>query len=100
MCSSDLSPEAATSATFALMFIPYVSSAFVPVHTMPSVLRGFAEHQPFTPIIETMRGLWMGHTSTGAGLPGEALLAVGYCLAILVISALGASHLFGRRTAD
>jgi len=92
-------PEAATSATFALMFIPYVSSAFVPVHTMPAVLRGFAEHQPFTPIIETMRGLWMGHTSTGTGLAHETALATGYCLAILVISAIVASRLFSRRTA-
>jgi hypothetical protein len=32
---------------------------------MPAALRDFAEHQPFTPIIETMRGLWMGQTSTG-----------------------------------
>ena len=60
------SVEAANSLTFVLMFIPYVSTALVPAHTMPWVLRGFAQNQPFTPIVETMRGLWMGHTSTGA----------------------------------
>src|ERR1700728_1292025 len=54
------SPEAANSFTFVLMFIPYVSTAFVPAHTMPAVLGAFARYQPFTPIIETMRGLWMG----------------------------------------
>ncbi len=37
------------------MFLPYASSAFVPVETMPSAIRGFAEHQPVTPIIETIR---------------------------------------------
>jgi ABC-2 type transport system permease protein len=92
------SVEAATSVTFVLMFIPYVSTAFVPAHTMPAVLRVFAEHQPFTPIIETMRGLWMGHTSTGASLGHEAVLAVTYCLAILAISVIAASRLFLRRT--
>src|ERR1700722_2133148 len=58
------SAEAATSASFTLMFLPYVSSAFVPAHTMPAVLRAFARNQPLTPVIETLRGLWMGHTST------------------------------------
>lgn len=91
------SVEAANSVSFILMFIPYVSTAFVPAHTMPAVLRAFAEHQPFTPIIETMRGLWMGHTSTGASLGHEAVLAVLYCLAILAISIAAASHLFHRR---
>lgn len=81
------------------MFIPYVSTAFVPARTMPAVLRAFAEHQPFTPVIETMRGLWTGHTSTGAGLTHETILAVAYCGAILVCSAVAASCLFRRRTA-
>jgi ABC-2 type transport system permease protein len=66
---------------------------------MPWVLRDFADHQPFTPIIETMRGLWMGHTSTGAGLGHDAVLAVGYCLVILVGSIGAASWLFRHRTA-
>jgi ABC-2 type transport system permease protein len=92
------SVEAANSVTFVLMFIPYVSTAFVPAHTMPAVLRAFAEHQPFTPVIETMRGLWMGRTSTGASLEHEAILAVVYCLAILVISIAAASRFFRRRT--
>lgn len=92
------SPEAANSLSIVLMFLPYVSTAFVPARTMPWVLRGFARNQPFTPIIETMRGLWMGHTSTGAGVGHEALLAVGYCAAILVLSTVAASWLFQRRT--
>ena len=43
------SVEAANSFTFVLMFLPYVSTAFVPAQTLPSWMRGFAEHQPFTP---------------------------------------------------
>ena len=51
------SPEAANGITFLILFLPYASSAFVPVDTMPTWLQGFAEHQPVTPVIETLRGL-------------------------------------------
>ena len=81
-----------------LMFIPYVSTAFVPAHTMPAVLGDFARYQPFTPIIETMRGLWMGHTSTGVAVGHEAMIAIAYCAAILAVSTAGASWLFRHRT--
>ncbi|MGH3167909.1 MAG: ABC transporter permease, partial [Trebonia sp.] len=47
------SVESANAATFVLMFLPYVSSAFVPVRTMAPALRAFAANQPFTPVIET-----------------------------------------------
>ena len=40
-----------------MMFLPYPSSAFVPIDTMPGWLHGFAEHQPVTPVIESLRGL-------------------------------------------
>lgn len=93
------SVEAANSLTIVLMFIPYVSTAFVPARTMPWVLRGVAQNQPFTPIIETIRGLWMGHTSTGASIGHEALVAIGYCTVILAASSAAASWLFRHRTA-
>jgi len=93
------SPEAATGATFALMFIPYLSSAFVPASTMTRVLRPIAANQPFTPLIEAMRGLWMGYTSTGANVGHEALLAVVYFGGILIVTAALASWLFRHRTA-
>ncbi|HEX3515597.1 MAG TPA: ABC transporter permease [Trebonia sp.] len=91
-------PEAANGATFALMFIPYLSTAFVPADTMTKVLRPVAANQPFTPVIETMRGLWMGHTSNGASVGHEALLAAAYCAAILVIAATAGSWIFRHRT--
>lgn len=52
--------DAAAGISFTIMFLPYISSAFVPLHTLPLWLRGFAENQPFTPIIETLRGLLIG----------------------------------------
>jgi ABC-2 type transport system permease protein len=91
--------EAATSFTMVLMFVPYVSTAFVPAHTMPAVLDDFARYQPFTPIIETMRGLWMGHTSTGVAVGHEAWVAMLYCGFILAASSIAASWLFRHRTA-
>jgi ABC-2 type transport system permease protein len=86
------SPEAANSMTIVLMFLPYISTAFVPVDTMPSWLRGFAEHQPMTPVIETLRGLWMG-----TPLDHQPLWAVVWCIGILVASAVASSLLFTRR---
>ncbi|MEO7350654.1 MAG: ABC transporter permease [Marmoricola sp.] len=87
-------PEAANSMTIVLMFLPYLSTAFVPVETMPTWLRGFAEHQPMTPVIETLRGLWMGTPSDG-----QPVLALVWCLGILILSVTAASWLFSRRTA-
>ena len=92
-------PEAASSVSMVLMFLPYVSTAFVPAHTMPAALHAFAQRQPFTPIIETMRGLWMGHTSTGASTAHEAVIAIAWCICLLALSSAVASRLFQRRTA-
>jgi ABC-2 type transport system permease protein len=94
------SPEGATGATFALMFIPYLSTAFVPASTMTRVLRPIAANQPFTPLIEAMRGLWMGYTSTGAAVGHEALLAVIYFGAVLIVTTSLTSWLFRHRTAS
>jgi ABC-2 type transport system permease protein len=93
------SPEAANGAAFVLMFIPYLSTAFVPASTMTRVLRPIAANQPLTPLIEAMRGLWTGRTSTGATVGHEALLAVGYLGAILILAAVLASWLFRHRAA-
>jgi len=71
------SPEAASSYGFFLLFLPYLSSAFVPVATMPTALRWFSEHQPITPITETMRSLLVG----GEGQPIAALVWCGLLLA-------------------
>lgn len=56
--------DAASGISFSIMFLPYISSAFVPLHTLPSWLQGFAQHQPFTPVIETLRGLLIGTPNT------------------------------------
>ncbi|WP_067642519.1 ABC transporter permease [Nocardia coubleae] len=88
-------PEAANGFTFFFMFLPYVSSAFVPTSTMPTWLHTFAENQPVTPVIETMRGLLMG-TPIGDSGP----LAVLWCGGIAVAGYLAARWMFQRRTSS
>ena len=87
------SPDAANGYGFILMFLPYVSSAFVPVDTMPVWLRGVAEHQPLTPIIDTIRGLLLGTGIHGA----DGWWALGWCALILAIGIAGSTWLFRRK---
>jgi ABC-2 type transport system permease protein len=86
------SPEAANGATFLVSFLPYPSSAFVAVATMPSWLQAFAAHQPVTPVIETLRELLVG----GGG--GQPVTALAWCAAILAGSVAASGFLFRRRT--
>jgi ABC-2 type transport system permease protein len=94
------SPDAASGFTFFVMFLPYVSSAFVPVETMPSWLRGFAEHQPVTPVIESVRGLLVGGTPgapTGAALDDAIMLSVVWCVGLAAVFMTASAFAFQRR---
>ena len=85
-------PEAASGYGFILLFLPYLSSAFVPVDTMPDWLQWIAENQPITPIIETLRSLLMG-TPMG----DSAWWAVGWCAVIIAGSVAWGAWLFRRK---
>ncbi len=87
-------PEAASGFSFVVMFLPYPSSAFVPVETMPTWIHGFADNQPFTPLIESLRGFLLG-TPVG----NSPWIALAWCVGILVVSVLATGRLFRRRTA-
>ena len=63
------SVETASNSPMFLMLLPFVSSAFVPTESMPAGLAWFAEHQPFTPIIDTLRDLPRGRDA-GRGPAG------------------------------
>lgn len=86
------SPSAASGYGFILLFLPYLSSAFVPTDTMPDWLQGVADHQPITPVIELIRGLLMG-TPIGS----NGWLAVGWCAAILLASVVWCLAAFRRK---
>jgi len=85
-------PESAGLATVPLIMLPFLSSAIVPTDTMGPVVRQFAEYQPFTPIIETLRGLLTGQPSAG-----DAIAAVAWCAVIALAGYLWALATFKQR---
>ncbi|MGW4947378.1 ABC transporter permease [Actinoplanes sp. NPDC004185] len=82
---------AASNLPMPLLLLPFFGSGFVPTDSLPAGLRWFAGHQPFTPIMETLRGLLLG-TPIG----GSAALALGWCAAIALGGYLWAKRLYNR----
>ncbi len=85
------SVEAASNLPMPLILLPFLGSGFVPTESMPPALRWFAENQPFTPIMETLRGLLLG---TPIGSSGW--LAIAWSVAIGLGSFVWAKHLYDR----
>jgi len=83
--------EAASNLPQPLVYLPFLGSGFVPTDSMPTGLRWFAEYQPFTPLIETVRGLLLG-TAIG----NSAMLAIAWCIAITLVGYLWARKLYNR----
>jgi ABC-2 type transport system permease protein len=86
------SPETAGMAAVPLVLLPFFSSAIVPTGKMGPGLRQFAEYQPFTPIIETLRGLLNGASATG-----DMIAALAWCVGIALVGYLWASATFRKR---
>jgi len=85
-------PESASNLPMFLVLLPFLSSGFVPTGSLPGPLRWFAENEPFTPTIETVRGLLLA-TPNGRDL----VLAIGWSVAIALGSYVWAQRLFDRR---
>ncbi|MEU2097818.1 ABC transporter permease, partial [Streptomyces globisporus] len=83
--------EAASNNALPMVLLPMLSSAFIPVETMPGWFRPIAEYQPFTPAIETLRGLLLG---TEIGHNGW--LAVGWSLGLVVLGYFWATAKFAQ----
>jgi ABC-2 type transport system permease protein len=88
------SPEGASNSPMPLMFLPFLSSAFVLPASMAAGLRWFAEYQPFTPIIDTLRGLLLG-TPVG----DKPVIAAAWCAGLVLAGYLSARMLFNRAAA-
>jgi ABC-2 type transport system permease protein len=84
-------PEGTTSFTLIAQVLPFISSAFVPPDSMSGAVRWFAENEPFTPIIDTLRGLLMG-TPIG----NNGIVAVAWCVSLALGGYLWAQALFSR----
>lgn len=85
------SVETASNLPMFLTFLPFLSSGFVPTDSMPEPVRFFAENQPFTPIIETLRGLLVG-TPIG----NNGVLAVAWCVVLSAVGYLWSLRLYER----
>ena len=77
-----------------LLLLPFLSSGFVAMATMPAGLRQFAEYQPFTPVADTVRGLL-----NGAAIANHAIVAIAWSIGIAVAAYLWAIRLYNRRRA-
>lgn len=83
--------EGASNMPLPLLLLPFLGSGFVPTDSMPTAVRVFADYQPFTPVIETLRGLLLG-----TGIGHHALLAAAWSLAITVICFVWSRALYNR----
>ena len=86
------SVETASNTPMFLTLLPFLSSAFVLIATMPTGLRQFAEYQPVTPATETLRGLL-----TGTPIGNNAIITVAWSVSIALASYLWARHLYAHR---
>lgn len=85
------SVETASNTPMFLVLLPFVSSGFTPTDAMPWGLRHFAEHQPFTPVIDTLRAL-----TSGSEAGSDGWVAVGWCLVIALVGYLWSRRLYDK----
>jgi ABC-2 type transport system permease protein len=88
-------PAGANSLSLLIVVLPFISSAFVPTATMPAGVAWFARNQPFTPVIQTLRGLL-----TGTPIGTDAALAAAWCAGLSLLGYLWARRLYNRNRAQ
>ncbi|NEA47053.1 ABC transporter permease [Streptomyces sp. SID10815] len=88
-------PEVASNWPMIFILLPFVGSGFVPVESMPTGLRWFAEYQPFTPIMNAFRGLLAGSPDGS-----DVLWAIGWCVVIGLVGHLWSRRLYRTRAAN
>jgi ABC-2 type transport system permease protein len=86
------SVEGASAFSYPLIFLPFISSAFVPTESMPGPVRAFAENQPVTSIVDALRNLFAGQP-VGSGI----WTALAWCVGILVAAYLFATMVYRRK---
>jgi ABC-2 type transport system permease protein len=87
------SVETASNLPMLLLLLPFLGSGFVPTESMPVWMQGFAQYQPFTPFIETIRGLLLG-----TALGSNAALAIGWCVVIAVAGYAWSTAIYERKS--
>lgn len=86
------SVDGASGFSYPLIFLPFLSSAFVPTDSMPGPVRWFAENQPVTAIVDTIR-----HLLAGQPVGGDIWVALAWCAGILLVTYLAATAIYRRK---
>lgn len=88
------SPDGASAFSYPLVFLPFISSAFVPTDTMPGPMKAFAEHQPVTSIVNSIRALFEQQP-----VGNDIWIAAGWCAGILIVAYAFAMRAYHRKIA-
>lgn len=86
------SVDGASAFSYPIIFLPFISSAFVPTESMPSVVRAFAENQPVTSIVEAIRALLSGQP-----VGNDIWIALAWCVGILFVAYFFAMRVYKKR---
>ena len=84
-------PDGAGAFSYPIIFLPFISSAFVPTDTMPKVVRAFAENQPVTPIVDAIRQLLSGQS-----VNHDIFMALMWCLALTLVAYVGVMRAYKK----
>ncbi|KRE66716.1 hypothetical protein ASL11_19770 [Paenibacillus sp. Soil750] len=84
--------EGASAFSYPLIFLPFISSAFVPTESMPAVVRAFADNQPVTSIVNAIRALL-----TEQPVGNEIWVALAWCVGILIVAYFFAMRVYKNR---
>ena len=87
--------DGASAFSYPLIFLPFISSAFVPTSTMPTVVRVFAENQPVTPIVNSIRALLAGQP-----IGTDIWIALAWCAGITIVAYIAAMWAYKRRISN
>jgi ABC-2 type transport system permease protein len=86
------SVDGASAFSYPIIFLPFISSAFVPTETMPSVVRAFAENQPVTSIVDAIRALLSGQS-----VGNDIWVALAWCVGIMIVAYIFAMRVYKKR---
>jgi ABC-2 type transport system permease protein len=84
--------DGAGAFAYPLIFLPFISSAFVPIKSMPPVVRAFAENQPVTSIVEALRALLSNHP-----VGNEIWIALAWCVGVMLVAYFFAMRVYKNR---
>ncbi|MGX4585841.1 ABC transporter permease [Paenibacillus chitinolyticus] len=84
--------DGASAFSYPIIFLPFISSAFVPTESMPTAVRAFAENQPVTSIVEAIRALLSGQP-----LGSDIWIAIAWCVGIMLLAYIFAMRVYKKR---